>query len=213
MKRDFLILDLDGTLYKSESTFVPAVEKAMRDFEIALPPREEILSLLRFTAQGYSERLLDSKVPEKVDAFRKKVRSYELVDIPVSGILYPGVTETLEDLRERGYEMTICTNAGYDYLNAVMDRTGIARYFIGIFGNDLGKPKAELVHDLLKTAGKDPGSCVLLGDSDSDQTAAAKHGIAFIEAGWGYGNASIVDARHRIQSITELPGILAECFC
>ncbi|TFG61836.1 MAG: HAD family hydrolase [Spirochaetales bacterium] len=211
MRTKFIIFDLDGTLYKSESTFVPAVVKTLKDFGMPVPPREEILPMLRFTAQGYSERLLNSKDPERIESFRKQIRSYELADIPVSGILYPGVTETLEDLHALGYGMAICTNAGYDYLNAVMDKTELGKYFAETFGNDSGKPKSELVRDLLKAAGASPGECVLIGDSDSDQTAAGSHNIAFIEAAWGYGNSSISGAEYRIQYISELRDLLSEC--
>lgn len=204
-----IIFDLDGTLYKSEFTFVSAVQNALRDFGMPILEREKILPLLRFTAQGYAEELLlNSKDKDGIDVLRKKIKEYELAAIPVAGVLYPGVKETLKELRANGYDMAICTNAGYDYLNAVMKETGIKRYFPLAFGNDSGKPKSDLAADLINAAGLGPEACILVGDSDSDQHAAEKNGVLFIEAAWGYGNESIVNPDYNIPNIKKLPDLL-----
>jgi phosphoglycolate phosphatase-like HAD superfamily hydrolase len=47
-----------------------------------------------------------------------------------------------------------------------------------------------------------------VGDSDSDQIAALRNNVVFIEAAWGYGNDAIENARYRIEDIGELPDVL-----
>lgn len=208
MNIKLVIFDLDGTIYKSESTYVPAIQNALNDFGLPSLVPEEILPFLRYNAQEYSEKILGSDDADRIEEFRKKVRQYELRDIPVIGALFPGVVEILDELRSLGCEMAICTNAENNYLDAVVDKTGIRQYFRALLGNDSGRPKADLVRELLAATGHSSKQCVVVGDSDSDQNAALHNGVAFIEAAWGYGNDTIENARFRIEDIGELPDIL-----
>jgi len=208
MSLKLIIFDLDGTIYKSESTFVPSIMNAMKDFDLAQLSPGDILPLLRYTAWGYSENILGSDDADRVDAFRKKVRFYELQGIREAGVLFPGVVNVLSELKGLGCEMVICTNAENNYLTAVVEKTGIGNFFTAMIGNESGRPKADLVRELIASTGHSAEQCVIVGDSDSDQTAALQNDILFIEAAWGYGNASIENALYRIRHISELPGMI-----
>jgi len=39
-----LIFDLDGTLYRTETSFVPAVARVLQAFSVRVPPDEELHS-------------------------------------------------------------------------------------------------------------------------------------------------------------------------
>ena len=208
MKIKLVILDLDGTIYKSESTFIPAIQNALLDFGLPHLAPKDILPFLRYNAREYSERFTGSEDVERIEAFRNKVRHYELRDIPVVGALFPGVEDTLDNLKGLGSELAICTNADKNYLDAVINKTGIRQYFTALVGNDSGRPKADLVREILTTLDYSPVQCVVVGDSDSDQIAALRNNVVFIEAVWGYGNATIINPPYRIKDMRELPEVL-----
>jgi len=94
--------------------------------------------------------------------------------------LVPGV----EDVLRRRFGQTpmyVCSGAPHEELNDILRRRGLHRYFTGIYGSPPGK--AELLREILRLAGTDPASAVMVGDSTTDRDAAEAAGTQFYGRG------------------------------
>lgn len=120
------------------------------------------------------------------------------------GTLYPGVEETLARLSGK-WPCYIVSNCQRGYIRAVLDTTGLGRYFSGnlCFG-DTGTPKGETLVTLCKQYGlTDP---VYVGDTQGDADACAWAGIPMIYAAYGLG--SVAHPWKSIHRFEELPDLL-----
>jgi phosphoglycolate phosphatase len=131
---------------------------------------------------------------------------------------FPGVTSVLENFRNAGIPMGICTNKPSATTRQVLDALGLSPFFSAVIcGDTISHPKPDGRHVLavLDAIGGNRFTAVFVGDSHQDITAARAAGIASIAARYGY-NASpiqIADADIAINSFIELPialGLLAK---
>jgi phosphoglycolate phosphatase-like HAD superfamily hydrolase len=83
------------------------------------------------------------------------------------------------------YNMHIVSGSDQTELRQICKALDIAKYFYSIHGSPT--PKNDLVSDLLASHQYNKNTCVLIGDSKNDFTAANVNGIQFM----GYGNNKI----------------------
>ena len=94
--------------------------------------------------------------------------------------LVPGVEAVLARWKGRT-PMYVCSGAPHGELNAILEGRGLHHYFAGVFGSP--PAKAELLRDIIRLAGVDPASAVMVGDSVTDLDAAAAAGTLFYGRG------------------------------
>ncbi len=101
---------------------------------------------------------------------------------------YPGVAETLADLKDRGHPMGVVTSKG----NAMMDRglryIGADKYMrvaIGFDSCSIHKPDPFPVLLAVGKLGYTPSDSVFVGDSPHDIKAGNAAGVTTVAALWG----------------------------
>lgn len=101
---------------------------------------------------------------------------------------YPGVAETLADLKDRGHPMGVVTSKG----NAMMDRglryIGADKYMrvaIGFDSCSIHKPDPFPVLLAVGKLGYTPSESVFVGDSPHDIKAGNAAGVTTVAALWG----------------------------
>ena len=94
--------------------------------------------------------------------------------------LVPGVEAVLTRWQGRT-PMYVCSGAPHEELNTILAGRGLQRYFAGIFGSP--PAKAELLRDIIRLAGVEPASAVMVGDSVTDLDAAESVGTLFYGRG------------------------------
>ena len=182
-----LIFDLDGTLYRTESSFIRTMRRVYEDHGVAHPGDEAILAMVGETF----DTLLDWLVPQGFRIGRSELQDeigrVELEAIRRHGELYDGVPETLRELARRGCALTLCTNGDRRYVDAVMTRGGIG---------DLMRENPDRLP-------------IMVGDRYHDVAAARANGCTMVGASYGYareGELTAADAC--IGSFGELPDIV-----
>ncbi len=207
MKVNLLIFDLDGTLYKTENVSVPALKEAFSEFDIILSEN----TILKQFGEPTS-KIIDNLVPpekkDKQKKIRKRIIKKEDEMIPEKATLYEGTKRTLDTLKERGYNLTICSNGRYDYIDRVLQNTSIKDYFSTIRGYNAGKNKSDHIKELMEEFSVN--EAVMIGDRYHDVKAANKAGIISIGALYGYGNKEAKKADYIIKEPSELISILDE---
>ena len=203
-----VIFDLDGTLFNSETSVLPAVQEALEMVGLERAQDEFILSLMGENTHDFCTKLLSSFDDglERYDEFIKALWTTEAKHIKINGELYAGVRSTLEKLYSSGYKLAICSNATSEYIKYVLETQGIKKYFLLIQSADDMEDKIDGVRKLLAY-----GKCskaVMVGDRHHDLEAAKANEIMFIGATYGYGGHELKEEMYTVDAIDEIPELL-----
>ena len=190
-----IIFDMDGTVWDSSENVarawtVKVREAGYTDKEVT---RKDIQSVMGKPMNIIADTLFTytDKGPER-DRLRASCEKYENEYLlEHGGILYNGVFETLEVLKNIGYHNYIVSNCQAGYIEAFLNHYRIPFgnpedliEDIECYGNNLHQ-KDENIR-LLAERNKLTQACYV-GDIQSDYDATVKAGYPFIHARYGFG--------------------------
>ncbi|MCL2409287.1 MAG: HAD hydrolase-like protein [Oscillospiraceae bacterium] len=198
---NLVIFDLDGTLYRTHETLMPAFREMCERYGIPLTGENENF-LMYTTTQSFLQKNAPDMTAEQRAEFGKEIKRQEIASVKERGRLFDGVREMLDSLRRNGVEMVICGMGTKDYIEAVLERCGIAGYFKKIYHRVEGLTKAQVMKTLLAEMKSD--QCVMAGDSITDITAARENGVPFIGVTYGYGAEDIQDSDALVHDVKNL---------
>ena len=203
-----LIFDLDGTLYRTESSFLPTMQRVYAEFGVTPPPDREIMGMVGETFDRFLDWLIPQGFKLSKDELAKVIAGYEKTAIRERGELFPEACETLTVLRRRGYILSICTNGDSRYAHTLLEVFGIRHLFDAIMTNEDGRStKPEMVRALLEEF--KPERAFVIGDRYHDVEAGRANRCTVIAAAYGYGKEEeFTGADYRIESLSELPPLL-----
>ena len=210
----FIAFDLDGVLYSAERFLGEAYREAIAQVNERhpgavprVPTTREVLDHVGWPVPVILQRLFPS-----VD-----LKAMELLydqTLPVicahvrrrEGQLFPGVPETLTDLRTRGYLLGVASNGRRPYIDAVLDTYELRACFVELVAVESGSKTTK--SDILRAyAGRHaPARVLMVGDRASDLEAARDVGSLFVGCDYGHGYRHEIDgAGPVISSFVELP--------
>ncbi len=189
--RDILVIfDLDGTLFETGSSVIPAVNDSLRDIGMETMDSEDILFLLGERTPVFCEKVVGGR-GDKYEEFREKLWYYEHKYIGEKGRLFDGTEDMLGDLKGKGFELAVCSNGSQEYIDYVLETTGIGGHFGEKVSASKMESKEEAIERLIdKSENK---TAVMVGDKDHDFSAAEDVGIPSIGVSYGYGYEEEMD--------------------
>lgn len=205
--RKALLFDLDGTLWDSTGVIRPVWNAILEAHGRSALNEAEFAALMGLTKAAIAAKVfpaLDEAariavIDECFTAEQRELRR-------VGGRLYPALRETLERLHER-YPLCVVSNCAPGYLEAFFTAHGLRDCFDDWETHGgTGLSKGENIRLVCRRNGFD--RAWFIGDTVSDAAAAAEAGIPFIHAAYGFG--AVPEADYRIETISELPALLAE---
>lgn len=189
---DIAVFDMDGTLYSTDVSVVPAVLDTFRELGLPEPPVEEIEDLIGRPDAHY-HMWLRQHAGEHADVIVDAVSRREVSLVSRKGYLYPRTREMLEELRRLGVRTALLTNAGRGYCMMVLETFGIRDLFDAVRWYETGDGgKAQRLADIIETLGG--GTAVMVGDRFYDFEAAAQVGCTSIGVSHGFGNDELEEA-------------------
>ncbi len=210
-KIDTLIFDFDGTLFDGSSLSLPIFRDCLIRLieqyqpKMDLPSDQEILAQFGKQQEEIYVDLLRNVTPEMVNSFAECVEDSEVESLRNGkGILYEGVFSVLQYLKDKGYRLALCTNARKDYLEAIIERFHLNKFFSVLYAAGLfeGKDKIWMVQQILKELNTEQFAVV--GDRFHDiEAAKANHGIS-IGCTYGFGIEEVKKADIIINDLREL---------
>jgi phosphoglycolate phosphatase len=215
---DFLLVfDLDGTLVDSVPDLTNSLNEILREWGYAgtLSPAAvkpmvgdgvPTLVARAFASRGGSTR-------EAAAALPRYVTIYEAMATQLTRP-YPGVVETLAELRQRGYRCAVCTNKLQGATEVVLRDLGLAGLFDGVAGGDrypVRKPDAGHLLGLVSELGASAGRTAMIGDSENDAAVAHNAGVTLIMMRYGYARTDpmTLGAAAVLDHFGQLPATLA----
>lgn len=202
-----IIFDLDGTLVDSLDNLAAAVNHVRKVFGLAQFTQCEVREIL-----GSGQRLIDRAFPEAGPAELERAWteyfSYCEDHLSASARIYPGVVDTLAELKKNGVLMAIFSSKHSNFSRKLLKSLGLDAYFSAILGPDslpFRKPSPEPILKLLRDFHLEARESIIVGDGMNDILAGKNAGVITVGCSYGYGNASeLTDADYHISSLPEL---------
>ncbi len=219
-----LIFDLDGTLIDSAPDVCASVNRVLAaDGRRALTLDEakdmvgwggRVLvekALALTTGAPGTEKATEGEIDDALNGFLETYAAH-----PVEhSIVFPGVIEVLDQFKANGVAMGLCTNKPKATTGPVLDAMGLGGYFTAIACGDAvphRKPDGRHVLHVIEELGASVETSAMIGDSESDITAAINARIKSVAVTFGYAHVPMdeLGADALIDTFKDLPRALEQ---
>ena len=213
---DFLLLfDLDGTLVDSVPDLTNALNQVLGERGYGPLTLDEVKPMVgdgvpalvgrAFAARGGSAEEATEMLPRYIAFYEANATRLTKP--------YPGVRETLGELRRRGYRTAICTNKLQRATVRVLRGLDLEDLFDAVAGGDrypVRKPDAGHLLELIREMGGDAERAAMIGDSENDAAAGHAAAMPVLLMRYGYARAEpeTLGATAIVDRFPELPQAL-----
>ncbi|MCE5299821.1 MAG: HAD-IA family hydrolase [Spirochaetia bacterium] len=185
-----VIFDFDGTLVDSATGIWTTANAMAREFGMKPFRKDDIVDTVGTGLDNFIEDLFPCQL-EKI-GMKKLIGIYRRYydRLYKTGLrVFPGVRETLKELKGRGIVLAVASNKLKRYVDGINSRIGIAKYFSSTYGSEdvvRRKPHPEVVYTLMKRYRASRQETLFVGDSQYDVLTAknARVDCAFLTYGY-----------------------------
>ena len=212
---DTIIFDMDGTLLKSDTYCIDAIQKAIYDvfkkhkINSEIPSPQKILKEVGKPSRQFYQDILPAKYNYLIDEVFAGIQKNESEALRNGkGKLFDGVIDILEYLQRKKYNLALVSNCSSFYFNTVIDVFRLDKYMnkTQCIGDEPGLVKRKIIKNLIKDFNSNLAAVV--GDRFYDIEAGKQNGCITIGCLYGYGNKSeLKEADILIDNILKLKEI------
>lgn len=206
-----VIFDMDGTLFRTETVDIEAINRALALNSFPEKTPAEIFSAIGRTLPEVCSFLSGCGDEAVIERLSEDIIELEDQLIPSCGELYEGTLQMLEGLKKSGFRLCICSNGNAEYIDKIVGKFRLDSYFDDICYSRRGITKSQAVGLLKEKYGG--SSFIMVGDRSSDIGAAAENGGISIGVTYGFGMDEPLAAdfvAHSIGEVGELVHKIAE---
>lgn len=187
--KDNLLFDLDGTIIDPAVGITGAAKYALETMGYPTPSQKE---LEKFIGPPLDESFTElyQFTPEQSEQGILHFRDYFAKHGIHEHHLYPGFSELLPALKQKGFTLYIATSKPTVFARQILDGYGLTSCFAGLQGSDLespGCPKGEIIRKVLEKHAIAPSTALMIGDRKHDIVGAKQQGVASVGLLHGYG--------------------------
>ena len=189
MKYRAVFFDMDGTLMDTSRGIYASGRYAMESLGFEVAADEKWEGFIGPPLGDCFRITFGVKDDNTIERLCKAFHDYYIREGCFQSDFYPGILETLEELKKRGYILGIVSMKNEDILQNMCSHFGIDGYFDIESGIDLTGTmnKAQLLENAFKKLGLTASDCILVGDTEFDHIGARDAGCDFIKVNWGFG--------------------------
>ena len=189
-----VLFDLDGTFADTAPDLAGAINVMRRERRMPDLPSSATRPVASLGARG----LLNAGFgigPEHADyrAMREEFLVLYERDICRRTRLFPGTSDLLDTIEQRGLRWGIVTNKAERLARLLLGKLGVSPRAACIIGGDSTphlKPHPAPLLAACDVIGEAPGACIYVGDDRRDVEAAHAAGMKAAAVRWGYLNGS-----------------------
>jgi len=204
--KKLIIFDMDGTLVNSSLTIANAINYVRKNLGFEAMEQEYILRLVNDhtinPAQTfYHAKSFDADHERWFSEYYTKNHENELV-------LYEGIKELLESLKDKGHALAVATNAYRGSTIESLTHLEVYEHFDTIACYDdvnEGKPHPAMLHKILDELEHSTHDTLFIGDGPRDEMASKRAEIDYIMVDWGF-----TDHTDAVRSVDDLHEILVK---
>jgi phosphoglycolate phosphatase len=213
-----VMIDLDGTLIHTAPEIARAVNRMLSALDKPVIDEKQIETYIGEGAQVLIKRCLTGQVdgvPDVVEFAKAEKLFFEYyAQIVTESKPYPQVIESLQALKNAGFRLACVTNKSCRFTVPLLEASNLLQYFeVVVSGDTLAKkkPEPDQIFYICEKLGVAIDEVVLIGDSNTDITAARNAGCYIFTVPYGYNQGreialNAVDAK--IKNIAEALDLL-----
>ena len=210
-----VIFDFDGTLADTKENIILTFQMTMKELGVEIKSRQECAATIGLTLEDAFKVLYPGMAAEKYvllrDTYRRIFKENRKILVPG---LFPEVMDTLEELRRRGYLMSIASSRLSPSLHSFLEDMKIAHLFEYAVGGDNvehPKPAPDAVLQILRHYNLSAEEAFVVGDMPFDINMATNAGVKSCGVTWGNADAAQLKesgANYIIDKMSQLLEIL-----
>ena len=195
---------MDGTLVNSSLTIANAINYVRKNLGFEPMDQTEILRMvndhtLNPAKTFYHAQSFDADHERWFSEYYTKNHENELV-------LYDGIKEMLETLKDEGHALAVATNAYRGSTIESLTHLNVYDHFDAIACYDdveKGKPYPDMLHKILDELDHSNDRSIFIGDGPRDEMASKNADIPYIMVDWGF-----TEHTDAVRTVDELKNIL-----
>lgn len=206
-KPHLILFDCDGTLTDSHGAIVNAMQQAFISCGLEAPVDKAVSQVIGLSLQSAIETL--APVDSAIESIAEFYRQHYLVAEETLA-LYPGVVETLESLKQRGYWMGVVTGKSKRGLLRVLEQFGLQDYFYALRTADCcpSKPHPAMALECMQELGAEAVNTTLVGDALFDMQMAAAAQVRALGVSFGVESAEALYAAGAYDVVDDFTALL-----
>jgi phosphoglycolate phosphatase len=203
VSQKLIIFDMDGTLVNSSLTIANAINYVRKNLGFEPMEQESILRMVNDHTLNpakifYHAEAFDADHERWFSEYYTKNHEDELV-------LYEGIKELLDSLKDRGHALAVATNAYRGSTIESLTHLDVYGHFDAIACYDdveKGKPYPDMLHKILDELDHSNEKSIFIGDGPRDEMASKHAEIPYIMVDWGFTDHS--DAVRTVEDLKEM---------
>ena len=213
-----LCFDLDGTLIDTAPDLVRVLNAVIAEEGLPETAFQEARKAVGYGSRalinGALEREGKKLAEARIDELQQLFLKLYAEDICRLSTPFPGVVDTLKALKNRGAELSVCTNKPGYLARPLIEKLGLANLFVRtVGGDDLERNKPYADH-IWKAAGHrgQRRKIVMVGDSRPDILSARNAKVPSILMAYGYSTIPVVKlgADRILRNFRDIPETVVE---
>jgi len=205
---NLIMFDMDGTLYRTETSFFPAVHDFAGKYGFSQPSDDFLRGFIGKTGEEWKAWVESLHLGKPTNELDQEFDALERHYVNTQGQLYPGVLDVLRTLAANDWHLGICSNAPPWYPELILTNAGVRDLFDLVrVPKRSGETKPVMLCEVWNELR--PEQCAMVGDRADDMQAALAGGYFAIGAVYGWAPEELAFADVRIHDIAEIPMALA----
>lgn len=213
-----VIFDLDGTLLNTVADLAASTNHALEHCGFPTHPVEDYNYFVGNGINKLFERALPEKARTQENILRIRAEFLPYYNLHKADLTkpYPGITELLDTLQQKGIKTAVASNKYQEGTAALMAYYFPEIHFAAVFGQREGipvKPDPQIVHDIFTQTGYDRQETLYVGDSAVDMQTAHNSGVISIGVTWGFRPRMELEAEqpdYIVNTVRELSEIIEQ---
>ena len=200
MASPLIVFDLDGTRVDTAPDLVATLNTILARQGLPAVDYEAARNMVGGGARVMLERGLQAAGQDlaavAIDDLTRDFIEHYAAHIADRSAPIAGAEDAQDELAERGFTLSICTNK-LEWLSVrLLDALGLSRRFAVICGADtfgIAKPNPEVLHRTIERSGATIGRALMVGDSHTDIATARAAQIPVIAVDFGYTDTPVAE--------------------
>lgn len=211
------IFDLDGTLCDSVESIAYCANRVLREMGMKEASLEDYKVFVGDGVDMLIRRLLrfgGDIEGIRFDETKRRYLDYFRTDCMYHIAAYPGVAETVAELKKRGARLGVLSNKPHPNTKDVIKGVFGTELFDWVQGQSEQFPRKPDPAGALYLAGKlgvSPGECLYIGDTGTDMRTGKAAGMHTIGVLWGFRGRKELEETGA-DEIVEEPSQLLDCY-
>lgn len=191
MKR-LIIFDLDGTVGDTVESLAYTVNRCLKQFSFSPLPEKSFYYYAGDGARKMLERSLRAagdKKGEYLDQIYELYCEEFKTGCTVGVKSFPGLPHVLEQLKEYGIMLAVCSNKAQQFAEAVIAKIygeGVFDYILGERSDIPRKPDPAGPLHIAEELGVTPDECIYVGDTNTDMRTGLAAEMYTVGVTWGF---------------------------